>query len=76
MIDSYAVQYGAEDSGETSPSTVPASQTSFAHLTAEGDTSYWYQARSVNSAGNSFWTRRWTPCGSSHHSADQRIHRH
>ena len=55
IIDTYEIKYGAAGSGETATASVGAGQTSFEHTGADGDTTYSYQVRSVNSAGHSGW---------------------
>ena len=55
IVDSYEVEYGVLDSGETSTSTIEAAETGFEHIGAQGDVTHRYRVRSVNSAGHSPW---------------------
>ena len=55
IVDSYEVEYGVLDSGETSTSTIDADGTGFEHIGALGDVTHRYRVRSVNSAGASPW---------------------
>ena len=61
IVDSYEVEYGVRDSGETSASTIDAEGagdadwTGFEHIGAQGDVTHRYRVRSVNSAGTSPW---------------------
>ena len=56
IVETYDIQYGVADSEATKTDSVAASETTFLHLGATGDTTYSYQVRAVNSAGNSAWT--------------------
>ena len=61
IVDSYEVEYGVRDSGETSASIIDADGTGdaegtgFEHIGAQGDVTHRYRVRSVNSAGTSPW---------------------
>ena len=55
VIDTYEVRYSVSGSDTTTTASVAASETSFLHLGADGDITYSYRVRSVNSAGNSDW---------------------
>ena len=55
IVDSYEVEYGVRDSGETSASIIDAEGTGFKHIGAQGDVTHRYRVRSVNSAGASPW---------------------
>ena len=61
IVDSYEVEYGVRDSGETRVSIIDAEGTGdadgtgFEHIGAQGDVTHRYRVRSVNSAGASPW---------------------
>ena len=55
IVDTYQVQYGVAGADETTIASVDASETSFLHVGADGDTRHSYRVRSVNPAGNSSW---------------------
>ena len=56
IVDFYDVSNGIKGSSETTTSSVAGTETEFVHQNPQGDTTYTYEIRSRNDAGESEWT--------------------